>query len=67
MKYAVEMGSVAMIYIPSFRKTGSCSQKLMGGVYIKRHRQRGDLINLLLFFQNKEPKLKLRRGSIATS
>jgi hypothetical protein len=31
MKYAVEMGSVAMIYIPSFRKTGSGIQKLMEG------------------------------------
>jgi hypothetical protein len=31
MKYAVEMGSVAMIYIPSFIKTGSGIQKLMGG------------------------------------
>jgi hypothetical protein len=32
MKYAVEMGSGAMIYIPSFIKTGSGIQKLMGGV-----------------------------------
>jgi hypothetical protein len=29
MKYAVEMGSVAMIYIPSFLKIGSGIQKLM--------------------------------------
>jgi hypothetical protein len=28
MKYAVEMGSVAMIYIQSFIKTGSGIQKL---------------------------------------
>jgi hypothetical protein len=27
---AVEMGSGAMIYIPSFIKTGSVSQKLIG-------------------------------------
>jgi hypothetical protein len=34
MKYAVEMGSVAMIYIPSFIKTGS---KAVGarGVHIQ--------------------------------
>jgi hypothetical protein len=31
MKYAVEMGSVAMIYIQSFMKTDSGIQTLMGG------------------------------------
>jgi hypothetical protein len=31
MKYAVEMGSGAMIYIPSFIKIGSAIQKLIGG------------------------------------
>jgi hypothetical protein len=30
MKYAVEMGSGAMIYIPSFIKIGSAIRKLMG-------------------------------------
>jgi hypothetical protein len=30
MKYAVEMGSGAMIYIPSFIKIGSDIQKLIG-------------------------------------
>jgi hypothetical protein len=30
MKYAVEIGSGAMIYIPSFIKTGSGIQNLMG-------------------------------------
>jgi hypothetical protein len=30
MKYAVEMDSGAMIYIPSFIKTGSGVQKLVG-------------------------------------
>jgi hypothetical protein len=30
MKYAVEMGSGAMIYIPSFIKVGSGIQKLIG-------------------------------------
>jgi hypothetical protein len=31
MKYAVEMDSDAMIYVPSFIKTGSGIQTLMGG------------------------------------
>jgi hypothetical protein len=31
MKYVVEMGSGAMIYIPSFINTGSGIQKVMGG------------------------------------
>jgi hypothetical protein len=31
MKYAVEMTSGAMIYIPSFIKIGSGIQKLIGG------------------------------------
>jgi hypothetical protein len=31
MKYAVEMGSVALIYIPSFIKFGLGIQELIGG------------------------------------
>jgi hypothetical protein len=31
MKCAVEMGSGAVIYIPSFIKIGSAIQKLLGG------------------------------------
>jgi hypothetical protein len=31
MKYAVEMGSGAMIYIPGLIKIGSAIQKLIGG------------------------------------
>jgi hypothetical protein len=31
MKYAAEMGSGAMLHIPSFIKTGSGIQKLTGG------------------------------------
>jgi hypothetical protein len=33
MKYAVELGSGAMIYIPGFIKIGSGIQKLMGGIH----------------------------------
>jgi hypothetical protein len=51
MKYAVEMGSGAMIYyIPSSIKIGSGIQKLTGGGGINR--QHGDRIRLLSFFQN---------------
>jgi hypothetical protein len=39
MKYTVEMGSNAMIYIPTFINTGSAI-----------HRQYGDSINLILIF-----------------
>jgi hypothetical protein len=38
MKYAVEMGSGAVIYVPSFIKIGSGTEKLMGG-RIHRHTQ----------------------------
>jgi hypothetical protein len=33
MKYAVEMGSGVMIYIPSFIKTGSGIQKLIRRIH----------------------------------
>jgi hypothetical protein len=33
MKYAVDMGSGAMIRIPSFRKIGSGIQKLIKGIH----------------------------------
>jgi hypothetical protein len=39
MKYAVEMGSGAMMYIPSFIKIGSGIQTLGGGIH--RHAQMG--------------------------
>jgi hypothetical protein len=50
MKYAAEMGSGAMIYTPSSRKIGSDIQKLIAGG-TRTHRQKGDLISLLLFFK----------------
>jgi hypothetical protein len=46
MKYAAEMGSDAITYTPSFIKTGSGIQKLIGG-NTQTHRQQGDLICLL--------------------
>jgi hypothetical protein len=45
MKYTVEMGSGATIYMPSFINIGSAIQKLIGGI----HRQHGDRISLLYF------------------
>jgi hypothetical protein len=52
MKYAAEMGSGAMIYIPSFIKIGSAIQKLIGWgeegyTDTEKH---SDRISLLLFF-----------------
>jgi high-affinity Fe2+/Pb2+ permease len=43
MKYAFEMGSRAMIYIPSFIKTGSGIQKLIRVVVIHRHTDRMEI------------------------
>jgi hypothetical protein len=51
MKYAAEIGLGVMIYIPSFIKTGSTIQMLIGGggdTYT--HRQHGDRVNLLQGF-----------------
>jgi hypothetical protein len=47
MKYAVEMGSGVMIYMPSFIKIGSGIQKLIGGSDTLTRRQQGHLIKLL--------------------
>jgi hypothetical protein len=46
MKYPVEIGSDAMIYIQSFIQIGSGIQKLKGE-QSKTHRQHGDRISLL--------------------
>jgi hypothetical protein len=53
MKYAVEMGSGVMMYIPSIINKCSLIQNLIGGI----HRQHCDGINVLLFFQNKESRV----------
>jgi hypothetical protein len=58
MKYAVEMSSSAMIYMPSFIQIGSGTQNLLRGIHIQTHIQQGDLKSLLLFFQNKESRVK---------
>jgi hypothetical protein len=43
MKYAVEMGSGAMITIPSFIKIGSSIKKLMGDA-VHRHRDKMEIV-----------------------
>jgi hypothetical protein len=53
MKYAVEMGPGAVIYIPSFVKIGYGIRTLMGRGDSETHRQHGDRISLLSVFQNK--------------
>jgi hypothetical protein len=57
MKYAVAIGSGAMIYIPSLRKIGSGIQKLMGGGGDSQtHRQYGYRKSTLFFRINKVSK-----------
>jgi hypothetical protein len=65
MQYSVEMGSGAVKYIPSFIKTGSDIQKFIGGEEFT-DTLHGDLISLLLFFQNKENRLKINSRSSIT-
>jgi hypothetical protein len=65
MKYSVEMGSGAITYIPSLIKTGSDIQKFIGGEEFT-DTQHDDLISLLLFFQNKENRLKINSRSSIT-
>jgi hypothetical protein len=52
------MGPGALVYVPSFIKIGSGTQKIDGAGGNQTHRQHGELISLLLFFQNKESTLK---------
>jgi hypothetical protein len=60
MKYSIQMGPGAMIYISSFINIDSGIQKLIRGGGIHRHKQYGNCINLLLFFLNKESRHKKR-------
>jgi hypothetical protein len=56
MQYAVGTDPGGMIYIPSFVRVRTGIQKLMRDT--QTHRYRGDRISLLVFFQNKESRLK---------
>jgi hypothetical protein len=46
---------------------GSGVQKLIRGGYTDIHRQQDDLVSLLLFFQNKESRLKKEVREIGCS
>jgi hypothetical protein len=46
MKYATEIGLVAMIYLPSLIKTGSGIPNLIGGIHRHSDTQHGDFISL---------------------
>jgi hypothetical protein len=63
MKYAVAMASGAMIvYIPSLIKTGSGTQKVLGGIDIHTYIEReSEVLSEAYFhlFQNKESSLKM--------
>jgi hypothetical protein len=58
MKYAIEMDSGGVIYIPSLITIGLSIQKLMGWE-TRTHGQYGDLTSKHLWFQNKESRLKV--------
>jgi hypothetical protein len=51
MKYAVDMGSGAVVYIPSFMKIGSAVHKLMGVVTQTAGRSHK---HTLIFFKNRK-------------
>jgi hypothetical protein len=52
IKYAVEMGSCAMIYIPGFIKTGFGIQQLTPGEgNSQTHKQHDDLLSLMWFLK----------------
>jgi hypothetical protein len=57
----VEMGSGAVIYVPSFIKIGSGIQKLIGEIHRQTytHRQQHDLISLLYLFEIRKVGYKL--------
>jgi hypothetical protein len=62
MKYATEMGSGAMTYIPSSIKTGLAVQKLIGGEIHRDTDTYTDRMEIAgvycYFFQNKISRLK---------
>jgi hypothetical protein len=60
MNYTIEMALDSMKFLPTFMKLITGIQSLFGGVWVTdTHTQQGDLISLLLFFQNKKSRLKI--------
>jgi hypothetical protein len=60
MKYAAEIDSGAMLYIPSFINISSAIQKLTGGGYTDTQRAWWSQ-KPILFFQNKESGIKSKQ------
>jgi hypothetical protein len=67
MNYAVKVGRDAIIYIPSFHKDLFRHSKVKGDTHTggrahthtHTHTEQGDLLSLLLFFQNNESRLQI--------
>jgi hypothetical protein len=60
MKYAVEIDSVVMIYMPSFIKIGSDIQRLIGGIHRRTHSQTHILTNTHTAWKSHKPTWKSR-------
>jgi hypothetical protein len=58
MKYAFEMGSDAMMHIPSFIEIGSAIQKLIGGIHTPTDTQTAWRSRKPTLFQKKESRLE---------
>jgi hypothetical protein len=63
MKYAIQMGSSGMIYIPSFISTGSGIEKVTRRDS-QTHRYHGGHISLVSFFSKYGSRLKIIRPPI---
>jgi hypothetical protein len=64
VKYAVEMGSGALIYVQSFIKIDCFSHSEVDQRDTKIYRQKGDFISLLSLFQNIGSRLENESGLI---
>jgi hypothetical protein len=67
MKYAIEMASGGMIYVPSFMIIGTGIQNLLDGIHLQAHRhihrQKGYLISLFFSKQGMQAN-KMRNKSM---
>jgi hypothetical protein len=59
MKYATEMGAVAMMCIPSFIKISSSIQKLIKGIHRHTDIESMETAEAYFIFQNKKSRLKM--------
>lgn len=58
MKYADQMRSGAIMYVPNFIRLVK-ALKIWWGIHIHTHTHKGNLISLVLFFQNNENRLMI--------